>query len=167
MDFLKDYDEKKRQIRAEIRKAFSMIDHDGSGSLSAPELGEALIPILQYTPSEFEVKRILDLMDQDRNGVITEDEFVSAIETWLAEDDTDIAHASSSSSSSASRKRARNMDDSERVGIHMKIQRFLGQVRQESPTLLSCFLNYSLFRRKHSLRLKIYKKISLLLAVSS
>lgn len=103
-----------------------MIDHDGSGSLSAPELGEALIPILQYTPSEFEVKRILDLMDQDRNGVITEDEFVSAIETWLAEDDTDIVRASSSSSSS--RKRARNMDDSERVGIHMKIQRFLGQV---------------------------------------
>ena len=102
-----------------------MIDYDGSGSLSAAELGEALLPILKYTPSEFEVKKILDLMDQDRNGVITEDEFVSAIETWLAEDDTDIVQASVV----PTRKRARNMDDSERAGIHVKIQRFLGQVK--------------------------------------
>lgn len=115
-----------------------MIDHDGSGSLSANELGEALLPILKYTPSEFEVKRILDLMDQDRNGVITEDEFVSAIETWLAEDDTDIVHSSASSSS---RKRGRNMDDNERMGIQLKIQRFLGQVTL--PPSSSFILSYS------------------------
>jgi len=60
---------------AEFREAFELFDKDNSGSVSAEELG-AVMKALGHTPSEQELKDMINEVDLDGNGEIDFNEFL-------------------------------------------------------------------------------------------
>ena len=57
-----------------MKEAFNLFDKDGGGTISAPEMRQCLRSIGQNY-SEYEVKKMIDEIDQDDNGEIDFDEF--------------------------------------------------------------------------------------------
>ncbi|KAJ3015071.1 Centrin-4 [Thoreauomyces humboldtii] len=68
----------------EIREAFDLFDEDGSGEISGKEWRVAM-RALGFEPSNEEVKRMLNEMDNDHNGTIDFDEFFTLMERRMAD----------------------------------------------------------------------------------
>jgi len=71
----------------EYKDIFSYFDRDGGGSITTLELGQVM-KTFGWTPTEFELREMINVVDQDGNGQITFNEFV-----WLMTreiHDTDI-----------------------------------------------------------------------------
>ena len=60
----------------EFREAFQAFDKDGNGSITTKELGTVMRSLGQNL-SEQEIKEIIDEVDEDKNGVIDFQEFLS------------------------------------------------------------------------------------------
>ena len=60
----------------EFREAFQAFDKDGNGSITTKELGTVMRSLGQNL-SEAEIKEIIDEVDEDKNGVIDFQEFLS------------------------------------------------------------------------------------------
>ncbi|CAE8652687.1 unnamed protein product, partial [Polarella glacialis] len=61
---------------SEIQETFDTLDTDGSGSLNKDELKQALNPLLMIPPSPDDVDEILNLIDNDSNGLVDIREFL-------------------------------------------------------------------------------------------
>ncbi|XP_059170772.1 calmodulin-A-like [Physella acuta] len=59
----------------EIKEAFHLFDKDGDGHISTQELGKVMRALGQ-TPSETELKDMINDVDSDRNGTIEFQEFL-------------------------------------------------------------------------------------------
>jgi len=71
----------------EYQDIFSFFDRDGGGSITTLELGQVM-KTFGWTATEFELREMINVVDQDGNGQITFNEFV-----WLMTreiHDTDI-----------------------------------------------------------------------------
>ena len=68
----------------EIRVAFSYFDRDGNGSITADELREVLTDLGQ-TPTDGEIKDMINEVDQDRNGTIEFSEFLLMMARQMGE----------------------------------------------------------------------------------
>ena len=60
----------------EFREAFQAFDKDGNGSITTKELGTVMRSLGQNL-TEAEIKEIIDEVDEDKNGVIDFQEFLS------------------------------------------------------------------------------------------
>ena len=60
----------------EFREAFQAFDKDGNGSITTKELGTVMRSLGQNL-SEAEIKEVIDEVDEDRNGIIDFQEFLS------------------------------------------------------------------------------------------
>ena len=60
----------------EFREAFQAFDKDGNGSITTKELGTVMRSLGQNL-SESEIKEIIDEVDEDKNGTIDFQEFLS------------------------------------------------------------------------------------------
>ena len=60
----------------EFREAFQTFDKDGNGSITTKELGTVMRSLGQNL-SESEIKEIIDEVDEDKNGTIDFQEFLS------------------------------------------------------------------------------------------
>ena len=60
----------------EFREAFQAFDKDGNGSITTKELGRVMRSLGQNL-SEGEIKEVIDEVDEDRNGIIDFQEFLS------------------------------------------------------------------------------------------
>ena len=63
----------------EFREAFQAFDKDGSGSITTRELGTVLCSLGQNL-SESEIKEMIDIVDEDKNGTIDFQEFLHLME---------------------------------------------------------------------------------------
>jgi Ca2+-binding EF-hand superfamily protein len=72
---------------AELRKVFSLVDKDGSNSISSSELGFVMSKISGVEPSPLELKSLMAKMDANNDGMIQWEEFVSSLSSWIAEED--------------------------------------------------------------------------------
>eukprot|EP00007_Cunea_sp_BSH-02190019_P007547 CAMPEP_0174234814 /NCGR_PEP_ID=MMETSP0417-20130205/4453_1 /TAXON_ID=242541 /ORGANISM="Mayorella sp, Strain BSH-02190019" /LENGTH=1117 /DNA_ID=CAMNT_0015313229 /DNA_START=45 /DNA_END=3398 /DNA_ORIENTATION=- len=113
---------------AEIKKAFSMCDSDGSGSIDASELRNLMRAVTNSEVTDAELSKVMNLVDVDRSGSIELEEFVAAIGSWLGGRDG----ATSPQMLGKRRKRAQSGQE-EREEVHKKIKAFFQQEkRQES-----------------------------------
>ncbi len=62
----------------EFREAFQAFDKDGNGSITTKELGTVMRSLGQNL-SETEIKEVIDEVDEDKNGTIDFQEFLSLI----------------------------------------------------------------------------------------
>ncbi|KAL2830133.1 hypothetical protein BJY01DRAFT_227466 [Aspergillus pseudoustus] len=60
---------------AQFREVFNVFDKDGTGDITATELGEVMRSLGQ-NPTETELQDIIDELDVDRTGTIDFDEFL-------------------------------------------------------------------------------------------
>ena len=60
----------------EFREAFQAFDKDGNGSITTKELGTVMRSLGQNL-SEAEIKEVIDEVDEDKNGIIDFQEFLS------------------------------------------------------------------------------------------
>ncbi|KIA75947.1 calmodulin [Aspergillus ustus] len=60
---------------AQFREVFNVFDKDGTGDITAAELGEVMRSLGQ-NPTETELQDIIDELDVDRTGTIDFDEFL-------------------------------------------------------------------------------------------
>ena len=60
----------------EFREAYQAFDKDGNGSITTKELGTVMRSLGQNL-SEAEIKEVIDEVDEDRNGIIDFQEFLS------------------------------------------------------------------------------------------
>jgi Ca2+-binding EF-hand superfamily protein len=73
--------------KQELTKAFSVFDRDGSGSITKEELALVLQNLHpNMKPSLEEVNQIMNIMDQNGDGVIELSEFLSTMQNWLEEE---------------------------------------------------------------------------------
>ncbi len=68
-------DELSESQKAEFKEAFDMFDKDGSGSISAKELG-VVMRSLNQNPTEAELRDMISDADKDRNGTVEFNEFL-------------------------------------------------------------------------------------------
>ena len=59
----------------EFREAFQAFDKDGNGSITVSELGTVMRSLGQNL-SEAEIKEMIDIVDEDKNGTIDFQEFL-------------------------------------------------------------------------------------------
>ena len=62
----------------EFREAFQAFDKDGNGSITTKELGTVMRSLGQNL-SEAEIKEMIDIVDEDKNGTIDFQEFLHLI----------------------------------------------------------------------------------------
>lgn len=111
---------------AEIKKIFSAVDVDGSGSISASELGTVLQSLAGgAAPSPAETDALMKKMDTDGDGAISWAEFLAALTAWLKEEDE-----SKSDRPTRKRKDAPQTASSVRVKIHKQISGFFMQFKR-------------------------------------
>ena len=63
----------------EFREAFQAFDKDGNGSITTKELGTVMRSLGQNL-SEAEIKEMIDIVDEDKNGTIDFQEFLHLME---------------------------------------------------------------------------------------
>ena len=63
----------------EFREAFQAFDKDGNGSITTRELGTVMRSLGQNL-SEAEIKEMIDIVDEDKNGTIDFQEFLNLME---------------------------------------------------------------------------------------
>ena len=63
----------------EFREAFQAFDKDGNGSITTKELGTVMRSLGQNL-SEAEIKEMIDIVDEDKNGTIDFQEFLNLME---------------------------------------------------------------------------------------
>ena len=73
---------------AEFKRAFSMFDKDGDGTITTKELGTVMRSLGQ-NPTETELQDMVNEVDQDRNGTIDFSEFVTLMTRKMAESTDD------------------------------------------------------------------------------
>merc|ERR1711934_494115 len=91
---------KKRQVNIseddmrQFKEAFELFDTDQSGTIDATEL-KFCMQALGFDPSPFEIKEMLEKIDQDGNGCVEFDEFVDLLSGKMDEKDpaTEMADA--------------------------------------------------------------------------
>jgi len=71
---------------AEFKEAFGLFDKDGSGTITASELG-IMMRSLGQNPTENELQDMINEADIDSNGVIDFDEFLCMMAKKIAEED--------------------------------------------------------------------------------
>ena len=76
-------DAQARVCPADAREAFDNYDADGSGAIDSAELSQ-LMKLLGEQPSPEELERVIQEVDDDKNGVIDFTEFLSlyALVRW-------------------------------------------------------------------------------------
>ena len=72
----------------EFKEAFSLFDKDGDGTITTNELGTVMRNLGQ-SPTEEELRDMLNEVDIDGNGIIDFNEFVSMMAKKLKETDTE------------------------------------------------------------------------------
>ena len=72
----------------EFKEAFSLFDKDGDGTITTKELGTVMRSLGQ-TPSEEELKDMLNEVDIDGNGIIDFSEFMTMMAKKLKDTDTE------------------------------------------------------------------------------
>ncbi|ROL47654.1 Calcium-binding protein 8 [Anabarilius grahami] len=82
-----DDGEMTREVSAEIREAFRVLDRDGNGFISKQELGMAMRS-LGYMPSEVELAIIMQRLDMDGDGQVDFDEFMTILGPKLVSSET-------------------------------------------------------------------------------
>ena len=68
----------KKEDLEEMRKAFTEFDSNGDGKLTKDELINGLLKVKTPTEAKAEVERIMSMIDNDNNGFIEYEEFLSA-----------------------------------------------------------------------------------------
>eukprot|EP01128_Nolandella_sp_AFSM9_P010431 TRINITY_DN7206_c0_g1_i1.p1 TRINITY_DN7206_c0_g1~~TRINITY_DN7206_c0_g1_i1.p1 ORF type:complete len:1094 (+),score=255.51 TRINITY_DN7206_c0_g1_i1:127-3408(+) len=101
---------------AELKKAFSICDLDGSGTIVASELRVVIRAITNEDPNDQEFQQIVATVDQNGDGNITWKEFLEAMTEWLAED---------FNASQSARRKLSAVE--ERAELHLKIKGFFSQ----------------------------------------
>ncbi|XP_075241919.1 neo-calmodulin-like [Convolutriloba macropyga] len=71
---------------SEYQTAFSLFDEDGDGTITTKELG-TIMRQLGMNPSEAELQEMVDEVDEDGNGEIDFDEFLSMMMKKMKETD--------------------------------------------------------------------------------
>lgn len=112
---------------AEIKKAFSICDKDGSGSIDLPELKTVMTAILDEEPSEAELAQLMKTIDKDHSGTIEWEEFLDAMTNWFKQDYK--VHKSGNSDPMSQKK---SNPDRERKDVHKKIKSFFAQFKKGS-----------------------------------
>ncbi|KAL4238659.1 hypothetical protein ACF0H5_003366 [Mactra antiquata] len=72
-------------ILIELKQAFKIFDKDGDGTISTQELGTVMRSLGQ-DPSEDELLDIINEIDEDGNGLIEFDEFVTLMSKQFAQE---------------------------------------------------------------------------------
>ncbi|ELT91434.1 hypothetical protein CAPTEDRAFT_146942 [Capitella teleta] len=72
----------------EFREAFSLFDKDGDGTITTKELGTVMRSLGQ-NPTEAELQDMINEVDEDGNGTIDFDEFLTMMERKMKETDTE------------------------------------------------------------------------------
>tara|TARA_R110002050_G_scaffold84955_2_gene181302 strand:+ start:39 stop:422 length:384 start_codon:yes stop_codon:yes gene_type:complete len=117
-------------ILTEVKKAFSMIDRDGSGTITVDELGNLMRAVLGENISQGDVSQMMNIIDKDGNGTISQDEFIRAVATWLMDD------MSGKSFSPGARKRKRGFDAEDRAEVRAIPRRFMKNRQSDSSLSL-------------------------------
>lgn len=92
---------------AEIKKAFNLFDRDADGFIDAVDLkpgthcarsarthDAVMATFLQESPSDADLKTIMELLDEDQSGVIDIQDFLVCMSKWL----NDAARSNSANS---------------------------------------------------------------------
>eukprot|EP01087_Luapelamoeba_hula_P013814 TRINITY_DN3982_c1_g1_i5.p1 TRINITY_DN3982_c1_g1~~TRINITY_DN3982_c1_g1_i5.p1 ORF type:complete len:859 (+),score=157.44 TRINITY_DN3982_c1_g1_i5:1017-3593(+) len=111
--------------RAEIKKAFSICDKDGNGSIDVNELKTVMTAILDQEPTENELKDLMKTIDTDNSGTVEYSEFLEAMTNWFKRD-----YTASGKMNLAIGKRKRHSPEKERREVHKKIRSFFAQFKQ-------------------------------------
>ena len=72
-----------KEVKDEVRKLFSLADHDGDGDLTAAELADVVTKLSKRPIPESELKGFMDTIDTNKDGKITVDEFVEATAAFV------------------------------------------------------------------------------------
>jgi len=67
-----------------LKETFHQFDINGDGNISANELQTAIEELLQRTPSDSEVKMLIDSVDQNLDGSLQIDEFINLVRKYNA-----------------------------------------------------------------------------------
>eukprot|EP00667_Euglena_gracilis_P019488 EG_transcript_20895 len=69
----------------EFREAFTLFDRDGDGSITTKEIG-AVMRALGQNPTEEELQKIIEEVDQDGNGIMDFEEFLALMSKKMHEE---------------------------------------------------------------------------------
>lgn len=73
---------------AEFKEAFQIFDKDGDGSITTKELGTVMRSLGQ-NPSDEEVRKMIDEVDEDKSGTIDFKEFLGLMAKKMRENDSE------------------------------------------------------------------------------
>lgn len=105
-----------------------MVDRDGSGSIDSKELVVVISHLSQGAqPSKDELDTLMKKMDENGDGVIQWSEFLTAISSWIVEEEET---KDASGSASRKRKEAPTSAQQARLKIHRQISGFFNHVRK-------------------------------------
>jgi len=115
--------------KAEIKKAFSICDKDGNGSIDANELKTVMAAILDEEPTDSELKELMKTLDSDHSGTVEWEEFLEAMTNWFGRDYTASGKMDTGETLGGKRKRS---PEKERREVHKKIKSFFAQFKKGS-----------------------------------
>jgi Ca2+-binding EF-hand superfamily protein len=124
---------------AELRKAFACMDRDASGQLSVDEVRAVLTGMVSNGASEDDAARVLALLDTDKSGTVSFDEFVRGISSWLHAADAVASDGGGVAAANNPRKRKSAADDAAaattREDVHKRVRSFFTQFHTSSAAL--------------------------------
>lgn len=121
---------------AEMKKVFAIFDTDSSGTIAPAELAGLLQKLSGATPTKQEVEAMLRKIDSNQDGVISWEEFVGALQAWIAEEDSSIQPVTG-----RKRKQHPTSPQQNRSKVHRRIQSFFLQFQKKQ--------NFSVIRQKY------------------
>ena len=101
---------------AELKTVFAMLNQSGTHKLSLQELSIALEKITGETPRMEEVQRVLRKLDQNNDGQVDFNEFVSVLTQFMTDDSNTISLS----------------DDFDKKQLHSKVADFFGSFKSDN-----------------------------------
>lgn len=107
----------------EVKKVFSMVDKDGSGTIDAAELSTLISSLTKEKPSRDALERFIKKVDKNGDGQIQWEELLAALGDWIK---AETAGSVTSPAKSRKRQRAGGMGspNAARAKLHKRIAAF-------------------------------------------